>query len=229
MILIKIFNISQESKMKSRIQSAIYLFAILILAGISITGCGSTGIQRSEKTTTSMQTMDGDIKLAVVQLDATGSSLNVLTMSGQSDIRKSFDLYTDNVSKMVSMEKQFDNHADEMKSRGKDYFEEWQKQDGKYKNQQIQQLSEQRRNDLSDIYAGIAQNSIGVKDAFKAYVSDIKEIQIYLSNDLTSKGIESIATISQKVVSDGESLKVAISNVQTAIDRARTEMAESGK
>jgi hypothetical protein len=199
---------------------------MLIVAVISLTGCGSTGIQRSEKATTSMQTMDGDIKLAVVQLDATGASLDELIKFGQTDIRKAFDLYTENISKMVSMEKQFAGHADEMKARGNEYFEEWQKQDGKYKNAQIQELSEQRRNELGEIYARIAQSSIGVKSAFKAYVSDNKEIQLYLSNDLTPKGIDAIVPISLKVVNDGNNLKYAIKDVQTAIEKARTEMAQ---
>jgi outer membrane murein-binding lipoprotein Lpp len=207
----------------------IITITILFAAVIFIAGCSSTGIQRSEKATTTMKTMDSDIKLVAAQLDATGSSLDELTLSGQSDIRKAFDLYTDNVSKMEGMEKQFAKHADEMKSRGKEYFEEWQKQDGKYKNSQIQELSEQRRMELGDIYGKIAQNSIGVKEAFKAYVSDVKEIQLFLSNDLTTKGIAAIDPLSKKVVMDGESLKFAIKDVQTAIDKARSEMAQNGK
>lgn len=67
-----------------------------------------------------------------------------------------------------------------------------------------------------------------MKDAFKAYVSDVKEIQIYLSNDLTSKGIEAIAPTCRKVVIDGDNLKYAIKNIQTAIDRAREEMSQGG-
>jgi hypothetical protein len=68
-----------------------------------------------------------------------------------------------------------------------------------------------------------------VKDAFIAYVSDAKEIQTYLSNDLTPKGIEAIAAISGKVVSNGENLRNAIKNVQTAIENARAEMSQSGR
>jgi hypothetical protein len=209
-------------------QSVAFLFKILFVAVIIIAGCASTGIQRSEKATTTMQTMDNDIKLVVVQLDATGASLDELTKTGQSDVKKAFELYTDNVSKMEKMEKQFAKHADEMKARGKEYFEEWQKEGNLYKNAQVQQLSEQRRIELSDIYGKIAENSIGVNNAFKTYVSDIKEIQKYLSNDLTSKGIDAIATTSRNVVNDGDNLKYAIKNVQMAIDRARAEMAQSG-
>jgi hypothetical protein len=215
--------------MKQTTQSVALLFTMLIVAVIGLASCDSTGRQRSNEATTTMQTMENVIKLVAVQLDSTGASLDELMRPGQSDVKKAFNLYTDNISKIEKMEKDFAKHADEMKARGKDYFEEWQKDGNKYKNPQIQELSEQRRNELGEIYGRIAENSIGVKDAFTAYVSDAKEIQNYLSNDLTSKGIEAIAAISKKVVNNGEKLKYAIKNVQTAIERAREDMIQSGR
>jgi hypothetical protein len=202
---------------------------MLIVTVIGLAGCDSTGRQRSREATTTMQTMENDIKSVAVQLDVTGASLDELMRPGQSDVKKAFNLYTDNVSKIEKMEKDFAKHADEMKARGKDYFEEWQKEGDKYKNPQIQELSDQRRIELGEIYGKIAENSIGVRDAFKAYVSDAKEIQNYLSNDLTSKGIEAIAATARKVVDNGENLRLAIKNVQTAIEKARAEMIQSGR
>jgi hypothetical protein len=175
-----------------------------------------------------MQTMDNDTKLAAAQLDVTGASLDELTKPGQSDVKKAFNSCTDNISRIEKMEQSFAIHADEMKARGAEYFQEWQKEDNKYKNPQIRELSEQRRTELGEIYGKIAEASIGVKQPFKAYVSDVKEIQIYLSNDLTSKGIEAIAPIARKAVDDGDKLKVAIRNLQAAIERARLEMAQAG-
>jgi len=218
----------KEYKMKLTGQSFALIFAMFVGAGISVVGCASTGIQRSNEAATTMQTMDNAIKLIVVQLDATGASLDELTKPGQSDVKKAFELYTGNLSEVEKMEKDFVRHADEMAARGTEYFEEWQKEGNEYKNPQIQQLSEQRRLELGEIYGRIAQNSVGAKDDFKAYVSKAKEIQIYLSNDLTSKGIASIAPIAGKTVSDGENLKYAIKNIQTAIERARAEMSQTG-
>jgi len=189
----------------------------------------STGIQRSEKVTTTMETMDKDIKLVAIQLDATGASLDELMRSGQSDVKQAFESFKKNVEKIADMEKSFAKHADEMNSKGKDYFAEWQKEGNKYQNSDIQALSEQRREELGQVYGQIAQNSIGVKSAFRDYVSDVKEVELFLSNDLTSKGLESIANVAQRVVYDGDKLKYAIKDVQTAIDRARAEMKQDGR
>jgi hypothetical protein len=213
--------------MKRSTQTVVSSITILIVA-ISLAGCASTGMQRSKDTRTSMQTMDNDIQSIAVQLDATNASLDALMMPNQADVKKAFDSFSKNVSKMEGMQKDFAKHTAEMKARGKDYFEEWQKKGTAYKNPQIQQLSEQRRAELGDIYGQIAENSVGVNDAFTSYVSDIKEIQMYLSNDLTPKGIEAIAPTSRKVVDDGDSLKDAIKNVQTAIQKARESMSQTG-
>ena len=116
-----------------------------------------------------------------------------------------------------------------MKKRGKEYFAEWEKEGNKYKNPQIQELSDQRRLELGTIYDKIAENSVGVKESYKVYLSDIRELQIYLSNDLTTKGIETITPVSNRIVNNGYNLKYALSNLQQAIDKAREEMDQSGR
>jgi len=186
-------------------------------------------MQRSDKATTTMQTMDEDITLVIVQLEATGASLAELIKPGQSDVKKAFELYSDNVAEIAKLEKDFAKHAEEMKVRGADYFDEWQKKGDKYENPEIQALSEQRRIELGAIYGKIAENSVGMNEAFKAYVSDVKEIQAYLSNDLTTKGIESIAPISQQAVTDGHRLNNEIKKLQTSIETARLEMERGGR
>ena len=59
--------------------SALLLMLILLLAG-----CTSTGMERSDEATTTMQTVENDIQHIVVQLDATGQSLDNLVAPGQS-------------------------------------------------------------------------------------------------------------------------------------------------
>lgn len=205
------------------------LGAIMIITSIIIEGCTLTGMQRSENTTTTMETLDNDIKIVINQLDITGASLEAIMRPNQQDIKKTYDAFKENVSKMESKEKDFIKHADEMKKRGKEYFAEWEKDRNQYKNQQIQALSAQRRNDLETIYGRIAENSVGVKEAYRIYLSDLREMQLYLSNDLTSNGIDAISPVSNKIISDGSNLKLSLTNLQGAIDRARNEMSQSGR
>lgn len=214
--------------MKLLNRTYIWSGALLMIAAVGITSCATTGMQRSQDTQTTMETMDKDIKNVSLQLDATGESLNELMRPSQTDKSSAFSSYKNNVEKMESMEKKFAKHAKEMKEKGINYFKEWEKEGTKYKNPQIQQLSDERRATLGKIYDKIAENSIGVNEAFKTYLSDIQEIETFLSNDLTTKGIAAIGPTSKKVVGDGNNLNYAIQELQTAIQNARAEMVQSG-
>jgi hypothetical protein len=212
--------------MNRRIETPFALAALA--AALSLSACTTTGMQRSAKTGTSMETVERDIRAAVTQVDATDASLDEVVKPGQQDVKKAFKKYTADVRKMESQGKTLFEHADRMSAQGKEYFEDWRTQGNTYVNPQIQALSEQRRADLSAVFGKISDASVGVKGAFKAYLSDIQEIQSYLSNDLTPKGVEALAPVTQKAVQDGAALKAAVAPVLSAIGTARAELAQGG-
>jgi hypothetical protein len=205
------------------------LGALMLIAAILIlAACATTGMERSAKAKASMRTVDTDIKQALLQVDATNASLEDLIKPGQPEAKKAFDTYSGQVAKMEKQGQLLVKHTDEMSARRLEYFAEWEKQGDKYTNPDIRELSEQRRAELSEIFAQIPAASVGIKGAFHTYLSDIKEIQKFLSNDLTSKGVESITPTAQKSINDGNNLKEAVKPVVSAMDRARAEMAQGG-
>jgi hypothetical protein len=214
--------------MKLRTRYGAIIASLLLGAFTALSGCATTGMQRSEKTGTTMKTVEHDIKLAVAQVDVTAASLDELVRPGQSDAKKAFKKYSANVDKMEDLGQTLFKHADKMSAQGKNYFDEWRTEGDRYQNPEIQALSEQRRAELSAVYVKISESSVGVKGSFKAYLSDIKEIQTYLSNDLTPKGVDTITPTAQKAVTDGDRLKEAVKPVLTAIDGVRAEMAPGG-
>ncbi|MDD2582859.1 MAG: DUF2959 family protein [Desulfuromonadaceae bacterium] len=211
--------------MKLRFQSAVYVVTLLLGTITCLTGCATTGTDRATKTTTSMQAVEEDYKQAPVQIDATRAALEELVKPNQTDMKKAYDVYTENVNKMEKLGKQLDKHTEEMSARGNQYFTEW---ESSYTNPEIRELSERRRIEMRDGYAKISEASIGVKGALKSYLTDIREIQKFVSNDLTPQGIESIRPVSQTAVKDGETLKETIKPVLTAIDRVKADMTQGG-
>ncbi len=211
-----------------RTKSVSLIVTLMIGLFISLSGCATTGSDRAEKATAKMEIVDGEIRQAIVQLDATGTSLENLIKPGQSDVKAAFEAYSDNVAKMERLGGKLIKHTDEMSARGQDYFDEWKKQGNTYTNPQIRELSEQRRADLNAVFRKISESSIGVKGSFIDYMNNIKEIRLFLSTDMTDKGIASITPIAQKAINDGANLKNAIIPVLSALDAARSEMAQGG-
>lgn len=198
-----------------------------LATAFAVAACSTTGMQRSEKVQSTMQIVDNDIKLIIVQLDAIGASLDELTKSGQADTKKAFNLFSDNASKIKEMQQNFAQHANEMEASGKAYFAEWDSDGQNYDNPDIQRKSDERRAALGETYDKIALNNVGIKEAFRTYVSDVNEIKRFLSNDLTSDGMDSISRTADQVVDNGTHLKNELQNLQVAIEDARSEMRRS--
>jgi hypothetical protein len=211
--------------MKFGFQSAVFFTTVLLGAITCLTGCATTGMDRATKTTNSMQTVEGDYKQASVQIDATRATLEDLIKPDQADMKKAYDAYTANVVKMEKSGKQLETHTEKMRVKGNDYFAEW---ESSYTNPEIRELSERRRIEIREGYGKISEASIGVKGTLKSYLTDIREIQKYLSNDLTPQGIESIRPVAQRALTDGNNLKETVKPVLAAIDRVKVDMVQGG-
>jgi len=208
-----------------RFQPAVRFTTVLLGAIAILSGCATTGMDRATKSTNSMLAVEADYKQASLQIDATRGSLENLIEPVQTDVKKSYTGYAENVDKMENLGKQLDKHSDKMRTRGNDYFMEW---ESSYTNPEIRELSERRRIEMREVYAKIPEASIGVKGALKAYLTDIREIQKYLANDLTPQGILAIKPIALRAGTDGDNLKETIKNVLSTIDRVKTEMTQGG-
>lgn len=201
------------------------LFCLVMVFAVS--ACSTTGLQRSEDVQSAMETVDNDIKTIVEQIEAVGNSLDELTRRGQSDLEGAFDQFSDDASKIKNLEENFSGHATRMEERGEAYFKAWERDIEEYENPEIRQRSEERRAELGQSFDKIAENNVGVKEAFRTYVSDINEIERFLSNDLTDDGIDSIKPIADEVVQNGSELRNELQSLQSAIEEARRQMRRS--
>ena len=207
---------------------ALLAFGLLGSAAF-LSGCATTGMDRSAKTSNSIQEVDTEIRKMIVQIDLTGSSLDSLVIAGQPDLKKSFDTYSDNLVKLDKEGKRVLKRTEEMKTNSKEYFAEWEKQGDAFTNPQIRELSEERRSELARIYARVPEAGAGIKGAYHAYLTDLKEIQLFLSNDLTPKGIEAITPVANKSIQDREVLKASLLPVISSLDEIKAELYRAKK
>lgn len=214
--------------MKNRVRS-LALVAICLLATASfLGGCAKTGMQRSVKASNSIEEVDSAMRKMVTQIDTTAASLDAVVSPGQPELKKAFNSYSDNVNDLEKSGEKVLKYMAEMKTNTKEYFAEWQKDGDTYANPRLRELSEERRNKLADIYAQVPAANEGVQESYAAYVSDLKEIQMYLSNDLTPSGVSSVTPIAQRSVRDLDNLKASLRPVIYALDEIKAEL-YSGK
>jgi PBP1b-binding outer membrane lipoprotein LpoB len=183
----------------------------------------------AEKATTSIETVEGDISAMTSRINTTNASLNeVIVSKGKPAAKTAFDTFLKNVSDMDEAAAAFIKDSDQMTARGTDYFREWAKSGDTYTNPQIQQLSEARRSELMNTFSQIAGPSPGVKARVNSYLSQIKQLQTYLSNDLSAAGIDAIIPVAQKAINDGQQIIVDAQPMLSAAEQARAQIGDIG-
>lgn len=214
--------------MKLRNHSMAVCTMVLLGTASFLGGCATTGMDRSAKTSNSIQDLENEIRKIDVQIDATSQSLEALVIPGNANLKKSFNTYSDNVDKLDDDGKKVIKRMDEMKENSAKYFAEWEKQGVNYKNPEISQLSAERRMKMTEIYARVPAAGAGIKSSYLQSLTTLKEIRSYLSNDLTPKGVETIDPVAKRAVQDLSNLKASLQPVIPALEEIKAEL-YSGK
>jgi len=210
--------------MKLRKHSLAFFTMLLLGTAAFLGGCATTGMDRSVNTSNSIKDVDSEIRKMIVQIDVTAASLDTLVIPGQTKLKKPFEKYSDNLVKLDKEGTQVLKRTEEMKANSKEYFGEWEKEGDSFTNPELRELSAERRIKLAEIYARVPAAGYGVKGNYHAYLIDLKEIQKYLSTDLTPKGIESISPVVKKSIQDLDALKQSLRPVIVALDEIKAEL-----
>ena len=221
--------------MDKRIGTPIMLIALAVGAMLAASGCASTeeksarhtGTERGATASNTMASVESDIRLVVVDINATGLALTALLNPAQEDTKAAYEAYTASVAALVASSAVYLANSEKMGEQGRDFFDEWRIQGTTYVNPQIRSLSEQRRGEISVFYTQIAESSVGVKGSLKTYVTTIQEIKTYFSTDLTPKGVQAISTLAFGAIEDGYSLNTSFEGVLGSISAVRVELASS--
>lgn len=210
--------------MKLKNYSVAFLSMVVLGMLTLLGGCATTGMERSTATVNSIDDVDTEIRKMTSNIDVTAASLDSLIKSEPAGLKRSFDSYSDNLAKLDAQGKLVLKRVAEMRSNSKEYFVEWQKQGDTYTNPKIRRLSEERRVKLAEIYAQVPIAGAGIEDSYQAYLTNLKEIHRYLSNDLTPNGVSAIAPVTQTAFRDLDRLKESIKPLIRALDDIKAEL-----
>jgi hypothetical protein len=97
-----------------------------------------------------------------------------------------------------------------MKSQGKDYFARWDKESAQIQNEDIRTRSETRRNEVASRFDRISEQYDETRTAFRPFMSDLRDVQKFLSTDLTTDGLAAIKDSAAKATQDAVPVKEAL-------------------
>jgi len=175
-----------------------------IAAAALFTGCGTTsGYKQADKTGEGIAEFRDEITNGKKAIDATMKSLGDIAVSANTDPRKAFEQFSKDVANLESTAAKIRKRAQNMREQGQAYFQAWQQQLTNLNNPEIRKLAEQRKAKLQETFDNIRNYSEPLKAQFDPWMSDLKDLQKYLSQDLTVTGVDAAKNLFKKATSEG--------------------------
>jgi predicted nucleic acid-binding Zn-ribbon protein len=182
----------------------IILTALAAGATVLLNGCGTTsGYKQADKTGAGIADFREEIVNGKAAIDNTMKALSDVAASADSDPRKAFEEYSKNVSNLESTADKIRKRAQSMREQGQTYFKQWEEQLASVNNPEIRSLAEQRKAKLQETFESVRKHTEPLKAQFDPWMSDLKDLQKYLSQDLTIAGVDAAKGMFAKATSGG--------------------------
>jgi len=178
-----------------------------VLATGFITGCASDNYHKGAGTATALRHSSDLITQGGAQIDVSLAALNDLVSHPQPDLRKQFDVFVNSVDNLGSTAKEVTESTEAMKVQGASYFAGWDHEIALMQNEDIRNRSEARRIEVAAQFDRISRQYDAASIAFQPYMSDLRDVQKYLSTDLTAGGLTAIKEIAIRTTDDAAPLK----------------------
>jgi len=182
----------------------------LLLAGSRVSAAGYKLADKVGKDIAEFRDEIVDVKKAV---DVTMAALDKIVAQATVDPRKAFKAFDDSVPKIDSAAARAKKRADDMRERGKEYFDKWEKDLAGVNNPEVRKLAEERKTKLQDTFGNIKTTMQPARDQFNAWLAPLKDLQKYLSQDLTINGIDAAKDLIAKSKKDGMEVQQLLDKV----------------
>lgn len=194
----------------------------LILAA----GCSSTpqGQKRSAKTIDTLAKVQTEMQKGIGQVDASLAALENLASNPQGDLAGAYKNYRKQVDTLEAMAKKVASRNQSMRARAKEYFAAWEKDSAQIKSDSIRKVSAARNIAAKASFDKMVAEVAKGKEAFTPLMEELRDIELYLSNDLTTAGVRACKPLAEQAVADGGAVKIALQNVMAELARIKAEL-----
>ena len=180
------------------------LAASTAVATVLLAGCGTTkGYKQADKTGAGVAEFRAEILNGKKAVDGTMAALDKVAATANTDPRKAFEQYCKQVANLDSTAIKIGKRGQDMRAQGQAYFKQWEKQMAEVSNPEIRNLAVQRKAKLQETFDNIRKYTEPLQAQFDPWMSDLKDLQKYLSNDLTIAGVEASKSLFVKTQHEG--------------------------
>jgi len=205
------------------------------IVALLLAGCATAGYQQAEKTGAGITEYREEIYKGKQAIDATMQSLGQIAATANSDPRQAFQQYRKDVSNLEAATAKVRKRSQELKAKGEAYFKRWQEETATVQDPEIRKVSEEQKAKMQATFDNIQKYSDPLKAKFDPWLSNLRDLRTYLSNDLTVSGISAAKPLFEKTQSEGQEIQksmdalvIELNSVSTAMTPATIPAPASG-
>lgn len=211
--------------MKLGVRPGLFLTSMMMAALVFM---GAAAPNQAEKVAQKMLKFDQALTSASTQIDTTLASMNALSSASGSDLTSKYKAFASNVKKLESMSQKAKSQSQQATAQREQYLKQWESSQAKIQNEQLKAASAARREELMPKIEAIKTSLGTARDAFGPFMQDLKDLDLYLGNNLNPQGIAGASELMTKSTSAGEAVKTAIQQGQAAIKDLAASIAPGG-
>ncbi len=188
-------------------------------------GCKTSGADKVDQTSTRLDEFRASVETLKSQVNGTAAALAQVVETAAADPKPAFNQYAGEVELVSSSTAKARANLSKAQSEGKKLFDEWTKKLDTITDPDIRKSSETRRDDLQKALAAVAEKAEPSLTKLDGFVATAKDLHTYLSQDLTAKGIDSIAGKSKELTKSAKSIAEDLDKVVEAAGKAAPQFA----
>ena len=206
-------------------RSVLFAMALAIAAAALAAGCSSKdqGRERSGKAVGTLKETREELANTQKQIDEVLAAASAV-QSGQGDLKSAYDKYKKEVAGTEEAAADVRKRAEDMRARSQEYQAKWQEEMSKVSNPDLKAAAQARAAKVRGRYEMITAKAQDSKAAYEPFIRDLKDLQTYLSNDLTPAAVQAASPVFDKVKASGQVLKQKLDALQKELDDVAAEM-----
>ena len=195
--------------------------ALTLLLALAV-GCSTTQPERSKRAVSDLQQLTQLLKDGDAQLSALNTELRAVSKAKPDDLRDAYADFDKELQRTQQLAGEVNDLSDDLKNNAEKYFETWKKQASKLSNGELKDMSLERQKTLRQEFDRVMGSMDRLAAAYKSYSTDVKDLQLFLGNDMTRAGSEMAKPQIARVLAGGDPLQAALRGAQTEVQSMAT-------
>ena len=202
-----------------------FIKLVAVAFTMCVFGCATkAGFKQGAKTAERMNDARNELLAAKSQTEATTTVLNEFGKQEGIDLPTQLEEFGKAIDSMESQFGSARKSVGEVNEQGTKFFQTWENEIALMTNEDIRQRSATRKSNLLESFNKIGANMHNAEEAYAVFMSDLRDVERFLSIDLTHGGIAAISDNIQKTNADSQTLQKQIDAVIAELSRVAPEM-----